>query len=458
MGQCQPYNRELHEPKLTLSTLTEKERAKVFEIFDYVDDDDSSLIDADELHRKLGPLHDQKHGAKNGGKKMLKQHKKQPPLHLLLRTLENTCDADKANFYIPLSKWEEAFKRIKMMKGTRKFRLFLNSLFVSLTINEKKAVRYTFNLLDVDESGVATLRELLKSENSKHLRAMDIINVLDLDTRAISWNEFYYACKNFKKNGGDLLVLLFDPILQQRNHEHHFDAEEEELILDIFDYVDADRNGIIEQKEIKSRLGLKRSEHNAKEIGILEQTLSSGDTNADGLLDLQEWLTVFVRIKIHCTDFIPRKQCGPVTAVPDIDDHTKETENHKVFDSASLRKNSLAKPSLLHDGFAAGNGEERKEESTFKKFLKSLFQPLTAEEKLKVAKVFLLMDAHNNGQLSHMEWEPIKRLLKRFYQTSGLEGQVSKAKFFQAARQYKNLNEDLVNLMDSCLTANHSRG
>eukprot|EP00471_Norrisiella_sphaerica_P010698 CAMPEP_0184503460 /NCGR_PEP_ID=MMETSP0113_2-20130426/51903_1 /TAXON_ID=91329 /ORGANISM="Norrisiella sphaerica, Strain BC52" /LENGTH=389 /DNA_ID=CAMNT_0026892957 /DNA_START=553 /DNA_END=1722 /DNA_ORIENTATION=+ len=389
-----------------------------------------------------------------------------------------------------------------MMKGTRKFRLFLNSLFVSLTINEKKAVRYTFNLLDVDESGVATLRELLKSENSKHLRAMDIINVLDLDTRAISWNEFYYACKNFKKNGGDLLVLLFDPILQQRNHEHHFDAEEEELILDIFDYVDADRNGIIEQKEIKSRLGLKRSEHNAKEIGILEQTLSSGDTNADGLLDLQEWLTVFVRIKIHCTDFIPRKQCGPVTAVPDIDDHTKETENHKagngeerkeestfkkflkslfqpltaeeklkdiddhtketenhkVFDSASLRKNSLAKPSLLHDGFAAGNGEERKEESTFKKFLKSLFQPLTAEEKLKVAKVFLLMDAHNNGQLSHMEWEPIKRLLKRFYQTSGLEGQVSKAKFFQAARQYKNLNEDLVNLMDSCLTANHSRG
>eukprot|EP00466_Bigelowiella_natans_P001441 jgi/Bigna1/77698/fgenesh1_pg.49_\ len=382
--------------------LSKKEKKMIDDIFDYVDDDDSAIIDRDEIQSKLKDTNTPKHITASHGRKQRMQD--------LLDQLDNLQEDE--NYYITIEMWEDAFLRIKTEKGPKKFHAWLKMLFTNFTKKESIAVHQAFKLMDSDGDKIIKMEELMRAENLKLANALQIMKALEVEIENVTWVEFYYSCKQFKKNGGDILGLLRRPEIKSENAMKNFTTDEAETILEIFAFVDRNKNGVILPEEVKSTLCQEHRGRHTKEmdllieeflsnvVGVLIRQDSMGDTNSDGRVDVSEWLTIFTHIK-------------------------------------------------------------NKNKSNFPAFLNNLFTRLSPREKNKAAKVFLLLDANGDGCVTSEELKSsMQRPLQILLDEIGLEGsEVTKKQFFLCCRAYKHESPsgDLMRVLDACISANKDR-
>ncbi|GAB5361547.1 hypothetical protein AAMO2058_000722400 [Amorphochlora amoebiformis] len=337
MGDCSSIcrtssNKEKKKrSKRRANELTDAEFQIINDMFDYVDGDDSGLIDMKEIETKLGALNMEKFGSNQStkvtGMDELISHFREKlydkwikasfPQEMSLNAYKGGLE--ESNLFVNFDTWKKLFLNLKRLKGPRRFMKFIRMLFPELTPQEQEAAENMFRRVDVDGSGkwqVFEIKMAHEFDTTGRISLPDLISILNLEGE-ISYAEFIYSCRKYKQTGGDLLSLLpnykeiifnSDEIVDEAvDWKSKEDKEVKKMLTKLtdaekirisfsFSLVDVECKGCITVEDIRLVLGKENNGENKEAIQSLIEHLKN-KIYFMKYLDLGNWLEAFASIK-----------------------------------------------------------------------------------------------------------------------------------------------------------------
>eukprot|EP00466_Bigelowiella_natans_P006607 jgi/Bigna1/88173/estExt_fgenesh1_pg.C_280218 len=171
--------------------------------------------------------------------------------------------------------------KAKNPKAIEEYLKYAQKTLLKMTIGEREGVLDLFSKIDTDGNGVLDKEELYRfDESGKLFEKMDtfygkidkgmylkFFEGLKLRNPKAVWNYLSYAQKCLKK----------------------LTTDEEKRVKSVFDAIDVDKSGEIEEKE------LSRFDKNGRFFGRLIRSL---DKNKDGKVSITEYLNYFKKLKV----------------------------------------------------------------------------------------------------------------------------------------------------------------
>ncbi|PNH09211.1 putative calcium-binding protein CML23 [Tetrabaena socialis] len=160
-------------------------------------------------------------------------------------------------------------------------------------MDRKRALLDVFALLDQNDNGYVELRELKTTATSPTAQgqleeACETLSWLDLDgDRRVSPEEFVQV---FTFMGADMDDRQFELFVEDMKVHTGEPVSRESLLKRVFQSLDRDRSGYIEMHELKTLVGRVAP---AESLERARGTLRMFDTNEDGRVSMDEFLSVF---------------------------------------------------------------------------------------------------------------------------------------------------------------------
>uniref|UniRef100_A0A7S2TNR1 Uncharacterized protein n=1 Tax=Lotharella oceanica TaxID=641309 RepID=A0A7S2TNR1_9EUKA len=425
--------------------LNEKEYGRILNMFDYVDDDDDEEISRRELWEKFGDPHkgaealdDPEYNDKEDKDVIDLFHRLQEVGMEAEQTHETAVRAcrldEKGWFTITKRGWIDVFREFKYEKGAEEFSKFLDSLFLPLNEAEKKALHKLQALLNPKGYKDIDLACVKRAADNHAAPIWEILRRLNLDANRITRAELWYSAMWYKKKGEDLLMLMPASVLDHTMSEKKlrrrgsnmskgsvgknvgfkdsFTQYELYLIDKLFAFVDENNSGSINLYEMEQKF----CDMDRAEITMLRDALLKEDSKdeeeeekgqkfgADLLIDKSQWYAAFAKLK-------------------------KQAERRLL---------------LGNGGKVYTKAGKKLRPKSFYKFLRTIYVPLTKDEKKAVSKLFQRMKPDKYGRRADIS--KLSAKAQEFLrQDLDIHAELTKCNLELSCRVYKTKgNQDLL--------------